>query len=191
MKLLRYLTLTLLLSIPLLGMLGRQLYILSEGAEVALEIVPVDPRSLFRGDYVRLDYAISTLQLAALNGEDDFSLHDEIHVILVPENDLYVAKAVFHQRPTVSDGQVVIKGRVSSVLESPWSMGELKMIPIPARLSVDYAIESYFVPEGTGRELESQASSGEVIVLAAVSDSGNAAIKGLRVNGSNHYIGVL
>ena len=191
MKILRYLALVLLLSLPLLGMVGRQIHILNQGVEVALEIVPVDPRSLFRGDYVRLNYAISRLKTAELDGDDEFSLHDDIYVMLAPRKDRYVAKGVFRQHLAPSDGQLIIKGRVSSVVGQQWNSDEKKMRSIPTVLSVRYGIESYFVPEGTGLELEKQASSGDVTVLVAVLESGDAAIKGLRMNGSNHYINPL
>ena len=191
MKIPRYLALSLLLSLPLLGMVGRQLQILGQGIEVGLETVPVDPRSLFRGDYVRLSYAISRLDTAHLSGDDEFYLHDDIYVLLAPEKDLYAASAVFRRRPAVPEGHVVIKGMVSSGVKRRLKDGESKMPPVQSTLSVRYGIESYFVPEGTGRELESQASSGEVTVLVAILESGAAAIKGLRIDGNSHYISPL
>lgn len=191
MKTPRYLALVLLLSMPLLGMVGRQLHILNQGVEVGLETVPVDPRSLFRGDYVRLNYAISRLKTADLSGDDWFDLHEDIYVLLAPEKDLYAATGVFHQRPAVPDGHIVIKGRVSSVVRRQLSRDGVKIPSLPTTLSVRYGIESYFVPEGTGRELERQAGSGEVDVLVAVLESGAAAIKGLRIDGTNHYISPL
>lgn len=191
MKTPRYLALVLLLSLPLLGMVGRQVHILNQGLEVGLETVPVDPRSLFRGDYVRLNYAISTLNTAVLGGDDWFDLHEDIYVLLAPEKDLYAATGIFHQRPAVPDGHIVIKGKVSSVVRRQLNKDGVKIPSLPTRLSVRYGIESYFVPEGTGRELEKQASSGEVTVLVAILESGDAAIKGLRINGSNYYISPL
>lgn len=188
MQILRYLLLTLLLTLPLLGMVGRQLHILNQGAEVALEIVPVDPRSLFRGDYVRLNYAISRLKTAELGGDDEFASHDDIYVTLVPEKGVFAARALFHQHPGASADQVVIRGRVNSVVAQQRGSTEIESSPVQTRLSVHFGIESYFVPEGTGRELEKQAASGKVAVLVAVLESGDAAIKGLRLNGSNHYI---
>ena len=191
MRIPRYLALLLLLSLPLLGMVGRQLQILGQGIEVGLETVPVDPRSLFRGDYVRLSYAISRLDTAHLSGDDEFYLHDDIYVLLAPEKDLYAASGVFRRPPAVPESHVVIKGRVSSGVKRRLHKDESKMPPVQSTLSVRYGIESYFVPEGTGRELESKASSGEVTVLVAILKSGAAAIKGLRIDGSSHYISPL
>ena len=39
--------------------------LLANGREVVLEVIPVDPRSLFRGDYVILGYDISRFDLPA------------------------------------------------------------------------------------------------------------------------------
>ena len=45
----------------LLGLIGDREYTLRRGTEVVLETVPIDPRSLFQGDYAILDYKISRL----------------------------------------------------------------------------------------------------------------------------------
>lgn len=43
-------------------MIASRYAILTSGREIVLETVPVDPRSLFRGDYVTLRYAISPVR---------------------------------------------------------------------------------------------------------------------------------
>ena len=52
----RYILAALLLCGLILAMVYQRAEILRNGQEVRLEIVPVDPRDLFRGDYVILDY---------------------------------------------------------------------------------------------------------------------------------------
>ena len=42
--------------------------LLKNGREIVLPIVPVDPRDLFRGEYVRLGYDISTVPAMLLSG---------------------------------------------------------------------------------------------------------------------------
>ena len=42
--------------------------LLKNGREIVLPIVPVDPRDLFRGEYVRLGYEINTVPLQLLVG---------------------------------------------------------------------------------------------------------------------------
>ena len=134
---------------------------------------------------------ISRLNTALLEGDDEFSLHDDIHVLLVPHKDLYVAKGVFRHPPLAQAGQVVIQGRIYAATGQPPKGDKDERFTAPRILSVRYGLESYFVPEGAGRDLERQAGAGVVSVLAAVLESGEAAIKGLRVNGDNHYINPL
>ena len=51
--------------------------------------------------------------------------------------------------------------------------------PVHAR----YGIESYFVPEGTGKVLETQVGEKRIRALVAVGRDGTAALKGLEVDG--------
>ena len=46
----------------ILGLVAYKEVTLRFGTEVMLQTVPVDPRDLFRGDYVTLRYGISTLE---------------------------------------------------------------------------------------------------------------------------------
>ena len=52
----RYILAALLLCGLILAMVFQRAAILRDGKEVRLEVVPVDPRDLFRGDYVVLGY---------------------------------------------------------------------------------------------------------------------------------------
>ena len=44
-------------------MIWDRVSLLANGREVVLEVIPVDPRSLFRGDYVVFGYDISRFEL--------------------------------------------------------------------------------------------------------------------------------
>ena len=50
-----------------------------------------------------------------------------------------------------------------------------------------YGIESYFLPEAQGRKLEALAREKKLATLLAVDGEGNAAIKGLVVDGALQY----
>ena len=52
---------------------------------------------------------------------------------------------------------------------------------------VRYGIESYFVPEGQGRRLEELAREKKLAARIAVDGRGNAAIKGLVIDGVLQY----
>jgi len=130
---------------------------LATGEKIVLQTVPVDPRDLFRGDYVNLRYTISTLE-----GYLGFAAGDRVYVGLAQQGDIWDAVSASHSR---SDG-LYIKGRVTRA----WRTG----------LDVEYGIESYFVPEGTGHIIE---RARDVKVRVAVDSSGNAVIKALLVDG--------
>ena len=58
---------------------------------------------------------------------------------------------------------------------------------VPAQSTLNYGIENYFVPEGTGRELEKLVGDKKIAALIAVDGEGNAGIKGLIVDGQRVY----
>jgi uncharacterized membrane-anchored protein len=51
------------------------------------------------------------------------------------------------------------------------------------KAQVRYAIESYFVPEGTGKVLEEKVRDKKISAVLAVGSSGDVAIKALVVDG--------
>src|SRR3954452_17549802 len=61
--LVRYLLAALVLCGLILATVVQRAAILRSGQEAPLEVVPVDPRDLFRGDYVVLDYRIGTVDM--------------------------------------------------------------------------------------------------------------------------------
>ena len=52
------------------GMLVLAAMPLWTGKEIRVKVVPVDPRSLFRGNYARLNYDFSRLEKGALAGNE-------------------------------------------------------------------------------------------------------------------------
>ncbi len=147
---------------------GRQ-WTLSRGTIVLLETAPVDPRDLFRGDYVVLAYKISTLQRTSFD-YPPFNPGDAIYVPLIQRGRFWEPQetGVSHSRPR---GDVFIRGRV---------VGGRGGGPGGERtLRVEYGIETYFVPEGRGREIE---TARDIAVEVALRE-GNAVIRRLFVGG--------
>lgn len=64
--------------------------------------------------------------------------------------------------------------------QTPWSKAN-------ATQQVRYGIESYFVPEGQGKRLEDLAREKRMAALIAVDSSGEAAIKGIIIDGKLQY----
>lgn len=171
----------------LLAMVGIKQYTLSTGTPIVLKTEPIDPRSLFRGDYVRLNYAISRLPIDKLAGDREFARGDTIYVVLQREGEFWQALSLHHASPPVTAGQVAIKGRVEFI--NPLTFPRPGAPAEPSKsIDVKYGVENYFVPEGEGRALE-RPKPGETVSIRVVVDRyGNAAIKAVLVNGVERYV---
>jgi uncharacterized membrane-anchored protein len=148
--------------------------LLKSGREITLPIVPVDPRDLFRGEYVRLGYAINTVPAMLLVGPAPTRNHP--FYVTIEKNPLngWTPVKVTAAMPRETDpDRVVLKGR--------------SRLPFPISTRVTYGIESYFVPEGEGRRLEELAQQKKMAARVAVDGRGNAAIKGLIIDGVVQY----
>ena len=153
----------------LLGMIALRAAPLVTGQTVLVRVQPVDPRDLFRGDYVILSYDFSRVPsdgIEGLSGSERGSWKKlegrPVYVTLVPDSN-----GVHHRAEKVTVAKpergLFIKGQMERY-------GSMK-----------FGIESYFVQEGTGREYEQAIRDRKLSAELAVSSSGQAALKGLRI----------
>ena len=163
-------------------MIWDRVSLLANGREVVLEVVPVDPRSLFRGDYVILGYDISRFTLPP--GTKPPKRNSPFYVTLKKgAGETWQAVAGGTERPQkVQPDEVVIEGRVDYTAQ-----GSSDNKQQPAVVGLHYGIESFFVPEGTGRELERLVGDKKISALIAIDSGGQAAIKGLMSDGQRVY----
>jgi uncharacterized membrane-anchored protein len=160
-------------------MIWERASLLAHGREIVLDVVPVDPRSLFRGDYVILGYDISRFDNAPGVASPPRGATVYVTIAKDAAGKWRVAGASAEHPGSVAPGQVVLKGRVDYAGVS----GDGK----PAPTGVDYGIESFFVPEGAGRELEKLVRERKLSAVIAVDEAGNAGIKGLMADGERVY----
>ena len=153
-----------------LGMIASKQHTLRTGRTVVLETVPVDPRDFLRGDYVILSYKISTLDLNQIESEKPYYRSGEnVYVRLEPKGRFWQAVAV-QSKKSANARAMFIKGRVKYCYNK--------------QLTLNYGIESYFVPEGEGRDLEKNMSGrkSSVSVEALIDSNGNTLIKKVYVD---------
>jgi len=167
-------------------MIAIKQWTLSTGTHIVLETQPVDPRSLFQGDYVRLNYTISTLHLAGLPSDRPFKAHERIYVLLRKGDPYWAPVSIHHERPAPPPGHVAVKGTVVGMGNRRWNQQSRSWEAIE-HLMVRYGIENYFVPEGEGRDLERPKPDEKVSIRVAVDQFGNAGIKAVLVNGQPRY----
>jgi uncharacterized membrane-anchored protein len=143
---------------------GRQV-ILDSGARVTLGTRPIDPRDLFRGDYVVLEYEISRIDLNEVSWNAPYAeAGQNVWVVLNAAERLARPVAVLDVHP--ASDEVAIRGSVM------WASGD--------SVAIGYGIREYFVPEGTGWEVE---RAQEVDVVVAIADDGTAVIDYLILDG--------
>lgn len=129
---------------------------LTQGREVTLQTIPVDPRSLLQGDYAILDYEIAELP-EWLRDEPAGNI---VYVALRECGEVWCADRHSTWEPNPTD--VFIRGKVNDSRR------------------LDFGIGTFFVPEGTGHIVE---RARDVKVVVSLSASGNAVIKQVLVDG--------
>jgi uncharacterized membrane-anchored protein len=155
-------------------MIWNRYTLLSTGREIVAEVIPVDPRDLFRGDYVILGYGFGQAQNVSLPAGTRTG-HVVYTTLKKADGTKWETAAVTGEYPKSPDAEtVVLKGRVTHVYEDP-ARGLTG--------GIRYGIESYFVPEGTGRDLEQQVRNHKIDAVLAIGSDGEAAIKGLIIDG--------
>src|SRR3954471_25060343 len=107
----RLLTLVLAQTAVLAALIGFRQWTLDTGTPVVLAIRPVDPRSLFQGDYVELTYEIGHLRLDRLAGDDDLERGETVFVDLQPGRPAWQAAGGWRQRPGGGPGGAGRRGR--------------------------------------------------------------------------------
>jgi uncharacterized membrane-anchored protein len=142
----------------LVGMIALDGLPLVLGERVKLKVVPVDPRDIFRGDYVVLNYEFSQFDPASVSGRasgaqlnwyDAQWAERQVFVSLKPVGDHYEAGVKSIKRPATGP---YLRGTLSS----RWS-GRF-----------EYGIEAYYVQEGEGRRLEQLIRQRQLMAEVAV-----------------------
>jgi uncharacterized membrane-anchored protein len=160
----------------LAGMVIDRVRLLKTGREITLPIVPVDPRDFFKGEYVRLGYEASNVPVRLLEGPRP-ARNAAFYVVLEKKDGgAWQPVKVSRSYPgETSPDRIVLKARPTWGWPDVWGSN--------ASIRVRYGIESYYVTQGGGPDLEKMAVEKKLAALIAVDSGGNAAIKSLVVDG--------
>ncbi len=141
---------------------------LREGAPILLETERVDPRDLLRGDYLILNYKISSVptNLFSPPVNKDLPAGTKVFVALEPQGKFYVVARASTNGLQPAAGELLVKGRSTHAW---WNRSNA--------VHVEYGLERYFVREGTGNP------SGKLTVQAVIPASGHASIKQVLLDG--------
>ena len=121
----------------LVGWAGYHEYVRHYAPAILLKGRPVDPQDVLRGDFMTMNYDISTVPLAPRTIKADGS---DVWVLLERKDRYYVVAQASYEKLTPAAAQILVRGT------SGYNRGPRNA----ATQRVDYGIEKYFVPEGQG-----------------------------------------
>lgn len=167
------------MSVTLGLQIERRASILRDGVEVLLQTTPVDPRDLLRGDYVILNYGISSVPASLVIGPAPrIQQWHRLWVRLKQQADgFWVASEASFVPLTAAEDSVVIRSLPVFVYDNAATQ----------TYHVDYGIERFYVPEGEGRAVENARDQMAVAVAVRIDAAGEAQIRALMVNGVQVY----
>lgn len=160
----------------LLWMAWNREDILRHGQVMELETAPVDPRDIFRGDYVRLSYRVSTLPSSLASGdlaEQVAERGSRVYTRVSTDGGRVTALAISRQRPEQGS---YLAGRLTRSWRPDREHDQFR---------IKYGIEQYFVEQGQGLELEQRRRRDDglqtpLYVKVAVGSQGTAVIRSIR-----------
>ena len=139
----------------------QPLMVTRNGTVSFLETEKMDPRALFRGDYVILGYTLAQGILSKAE-QRGIGRGDPVYVTITTARPAEFV-AVGLEKPELNEGQACLVGR---------SRGSSGAVDFPQ-------IAQFFVPEGTGRALE-QARGKDLLAKVASNQDCKAVLLGLE-----------
>lgn len=121
----------------LVGEAGYYQWTIATGTPIALRVVPIDPRSLFLGNYMAMNYDISRIDLDKLPEPPEtkpFQSGETLYAVLEPRKPTAVLIGVTRELPAASvPNRVFLKG--------------VALYADGRTLNVEYGLERYYIPE--------------------------------------------
>ena len=143
------------------------------GTEIRVRTVPVDPRSIFRGNYAQLGYDFGTLPENTLPGEDRLRPGEVVYVSLEPgEGGLHEFAGASLDEP--GEG-LFLRGRLTTDEPGEGLFTRERPTTNHRPYRVRYGIEAFFAPKEKALALEKDLLNGGIAVLM-VTGRGRAAL---------------
>ena len=151
--------------ILLFSIQARKELSLRSGKRITVKIIPVDPRSIFRGDYIILNYKFSRLDLKKVKHDKaSYNRGQKVFVKLSKINDEWKAVEINAKFPgDTGTNEIILRGSISG-----WPHG--------SSVNIVYGIESYFVPEGKGKYIEGEIAGKHIKAELSIDPKGYASV---------------
>lgn len=163
------------------GALGKIIYdraeLIRNGTEVVLQSGMVDPRDLFRGHYVVLNLTIGRLPANDVKVVGELEYKDDVFLSLKKgEEEFWIADTLYGEFPSDVSGPV-IRGEYQST-RSPSSIQNHR---------IRFPVDRFYAEKSRAKDLEKVRRDRNLGVVIALDGKGNAAIKGISVEGELIY----
>lgn len=140
---------------------------------ILVQVIPLDPRDMFRGEYVTLSYAFSQVPAEGVEGLPGPYTTDN--------QDEWQGRAVFVPLTPIEGREDRYTSGPPSVTPPPNGVPFLQgTLETPSE--IDYGIETFYVQEGGGPPYEEAARERKLWAELAVSRHGHAGVTGLVID---------
>ncbi len=161
-------------------MIGKSMLPLINGTPIELAVQARDPRDIFRGDYVVLNYSFNTLEIDSIPNDlkenKKYRFGDELYLELKQKNKYYEPVGLWENFPA-ENGNIVLKAIVQERYGYFKTGGD-------GWIYLKCGIESYFTDSKQAKEIEekllrrgSLTAQNPVAVTVMVAKNGDARIK--------------
>jgi uncharacterized membrane-anchored protein len=155
--------------IILFSMTVKPLITYFNGQEIQIATIPYDPRDVFRGDHVVLNYKISEINIEKVPSEfkeQNNNLRDKkLYVVLKKVGEYHEVDYATFEKPK---DKLYLNSKYEYTItnwEEAKSESENQKI---TGIRVSYNLDKYFVPENTGTELEDLSRKGDLTAKVKV-----------------------
>ncbi|PVZ68350.1 GDYXXLXY domain-containing protein [Pelagibaculum spongiae] len=154
----------------LAGILIKSAIPLWTGQQIRVKMNPVDPRSLFRGNYAQITYPFSQVSADKFEQPELLREGEIVYASLKPSADnLWVLDSVSLETPA---GGVFLRGRMAQMIS--WRE--------PKVFRIKYGVEAWFAPKDKALALEAQLRDKSGVAVLKVADNGQARIESIEAN---------
>lgn len=175
----KYLAITILPLVILLSMTIKPLITYYHGEEILIKTKPYDPRDVFRGDHVSLNYEIAEVSIDKVPKEfkdiniSNKLINKKLYTILKKNGNYYMVDYISFEKPK---NKLYLAGKYEYPIfdenlkesEKEKYLKEAEKTPPVKGISVSYNLDKYFVSENTGHKLEDLSRKGSLTAKVKV-----------------------
>ena len=133
------------------------------GKEIAIKANIMDPRDVFRGDYIYLDYPISQINIDMVSNLKNTNLekyeykfqNKKVYVVLAKKGNYYEVNSLQFEKPK---NKLYLNGKIQYFIRNYNEKSNNKITGV----KVAYNLDKYFITENSGNLFDKKNKSGDL-----------------------------